>query len=1441
MSSSKSANRKFTAIRPEADGFVAAGQRLVKYSAAIRRLHRTFRENLQEISREIQDRLGSQSKPVVSSAAKRLNTSKVDSCRRASARRAKFERTTRMAISARFDPAAGALVATGDNLDDTITLSRDAAGTIFVNGGEVPVLGGTPTIANTAEVQLSGRGGDDVIAVGNGLSALLTIDGGAGNDTITGGDGADVLIGGAGNDIVIGGRGNDVAYLGAGNDRFIWNPGDGSDVVEGQGGFDTLAFNGSNIGEHIDISANGSRALLTRDVGGVSMDLDGVERIQLEAQGGADNIAVNDLTGTDVKQVDIDLAFNGAGDGQPDAVTVDATAGNDRISVIGSGASVLVKGLSAQVTIDGAEAGNDSLVVDGLDGNDSINAAALDAGLINLTIDGGAGNDTITGSRGNDVLIGGAGDDVVTGGAGNDVALLGDGNDRFIWNPGDGSDVVEGQAGVDTLEFNGADVNETIALAANGERVLMSRDVGAVTMDVNGVDSIVINAKGGDDTIVASSLAAGLTQLVIDGGAGNDTIIGSRGNDMLTGGAGDDVVAGSGGNDVASLGTGDDTFIWNPGDGSDVVEGQGGFDTLAFNGSNIGEHIDISANGSRAQLTRDVGAVTMDFDGIEAIQLEALGGADNITVNDLAGTGVKQVAIDLAALGVGDGQPDTVTVNATDKNNHISVAGDGGSVVVDGLPAQVTIAGGEPGDSLVVAGVGGNDSIDASALDAGRISLTIDGGAGDDTIIGSRGDDVLIGGAGNDVVIGGPGNDLALLGDGNDRFIWNPGDGSDVVEGQAGFDILDFRGSDAAEAIGVAANGERALLFRDVGGVSMDLDGIERIQLAAAGGADIVMVNDLTGTDVTQVAIDLAAAGGHAGDDQSDQVIVVATGGHDDITIARDGGGVTVSGLAETVTIQHADAALDRLTVSAGAGDDVIDAGNLPADQISLTLDGGAGNDLILGSHGNDTVRGGSGNDVALLGDGNDVFVWNPGDGSDVVDGQGGFDTLDFRGSNASETVSLSANGGHALFSRDVAAITMDLHGLEHIEFAAMGGADNIAVNDLAGTGVKGVAIDLAFVGAGDGQPDAVTVSGTAGNDHISIASSGASIVVGGLSAQVTIGGAEAANDSLVIRGLGGNDTIDASALNAGQISLTIDAGDGTDMIFGSHSGDTVVGGTGNDVALLGDGDDLFVWNPGDGSDSVGGGAGADTLLFDGSNANESITISADGDGALLSRDVASVTMSTNGVETMDVHTLGGADTVTVDDMTGTAVDEIRVDLAASVGGGTGDGQDDTIMINGTNGDDVISLSIENGALVIDGLASKVVVDHFDPNDTISIAGLGGDDVIDASGIGANGPKLVFDGGDGNDVLIGGGGNDTINGGNGDDVLLGGGGIDTLDGGPGDNIVIQEAVHQFAFSDPDDGGQIQAAAHPLAAAEHDLAPLPGLDHSALIHTDFFIV
>src|SRR5205807_2517931 len=115
------------------------------------------------------------------------------------------------------------------------------------------------------------------------------------------------------------------------------------------------------------------------------------------------------------------------------------------------------------------------------------------------------------------------------------------------------------------------------------------------------------------------------------------------------------------------MGGGDDTFQWNPGDGSDVVDGQGGGrDGIVFNGSDLSEKFDISDSGAgspfhRVRFTRDVGNVTMDLSGIETIDLNAFGGADTVTVNDLTATDVFTVNLDLnGSSGTGDGQADAV-------------------------------------------------------------------------------------------------------------------------------------------------------------------------------------------------------------------------------------------------------------------------------------------------------------------------------------------------------------------------------------------------------------------------------------------------------------------------------------------------------------------------------------------------------------------------------------------------------------------------------------------------------------------------------------------------------------------------------------------------------------------------------------------------------------
>ena len=141
-----------------------------------------------------------------------------------------------------------------------------------------------------------------------------------------------MVLGGDGNDSVVGGRGDDVALLGADNNTFSWNPGDGSDTVEGQDGADTLQFNGANINEKFDLSANGSRLRFTRDIANIVMDVNGVESVQLLVRGGADLITIDDLTGTNVTNVNVEL---GVADGAVDRVIVNGTIGDDNISVVG--------------------------------------------------------------------------------------------------------------------------------------------------------------------------------------------------------------------------------------------------------------------------------------------------------------------------------------------------------------------------------------------------------------------------------------------------------------------------------------------------------------------------------------------------------------------------------------------------------------------------------------------------------------------------------------------------------------------------------------------------------------------------------------------------------------------------------------------------------------------------------------------------------------------------------------------------------------------------------------------------------------------------------------------------------------------------------------------------------------------------------------------------
>jgi Ca2+-binding RTX toxin-like protein len=572
------------------------------------------------------------------------------------------------------DPAAaaykaqiqsGTLQIVGDGASDKLELltAPDNPNVVDLDVGEDGTIDFAFDRSTFSVINVQAGGGNDEVRIAPGAQlGDVTIDGGPGDDTLIGGDGNDTLIGGPGNDVIDGGRGSDTALMGSGNDTFVWNPGDGSDTVEGQGGKDVLQFNGSNAPEHYDISANGSRVRLFRDVADVTMDLNGIDTLNLDTLGSADTVTVGDLTGTDLRHANVDLSGtpgSGTGDGAADTVTVDGTEGADNVKVGSTGGDVLVSGLYTAVDVGGADATGDKVDVNTLGGDDRINSGLGLSSPAEVDVDGGVGNDTAV--------------------------------------------------------YSGTASDDTIGIAPSPGGVATFGTTGAGFVVAGTVENLEVRGLAGNDTITGQNGIAGSTHLTIEGGAGDDTLRGGDGDDMLIGGSGNDVIDGGRGSDTALMGSGNDTFVWNPGDGSDTVEGQGGNDTLDFNGSNAPEKIDVSANGSRVRLFRDVANVTMDLNGIEGLNVAALGSADTITVDDLTGTDVRNASVNLSGTpssGIGDGAADTVIENGTTGADRVHVTRSGAQVLSTGLVPKLSISGSEPAlDTLQVNTLDGTDRV----------------------------------------------------------------------------------------------------------------------------------------------------------------------------------------------------------------------------------------------------------------------------------------------------------------------------------------------------------------------------------------------------------------------------------------------------------------------------------------------------------------------------------------------------------------------------------------------------------------------------------------------------------------------------------------------------------------------------------------------------------
>ena len=817
--------------------------------------------------------------------------------------------------------------------------------------------------------------------------------------------------------------------------------------------------------------------------------------------------------------------------------------------------------------------------------------------------------------------------------------------------------------------------------------------------------------QGGSDVIIGSTGLRDLISLDLDGGEGNDLLIGGDGIDVLRGGAGNDTIIGGRANDIALGESGSDLLIWNNGDGSDFLEGGANTDTVQVNGADgAGDDFSVGPNGQRVRFQRNnLGLFTLD-----------IGTTENLDVN----------------------------------------------------------------------GQGGNDTLAGATGLNGLISLDFDGGEGNDLLIGGDGADVLRGGAGNDTLIGGFGNDVVLGQDDDDLLIWNNGDGSDFLEGGEDSDTVQVNGSDAAgDDFRIDPNGERVRFRRNnLGLFLLNIGTVENLDVNGQGdgqgGGDVIIgstgLNGLISLDLDGGEGNDLLIGGDGGD------VLRGGAGNDtllggrgnDVQIGEEGNDLLIwnngdgSDLMEggddldTVQVNGANGAGDsfridpngervrfrrtnlglfsldigtteNLDVNGQGGSDIIIGTTGLDGLISLDLDGGEGNDLLIGGDGADVLRGGDGNDTLIGGHGNDVklgqddndlLICNDGDGSDFLEGGEGDDTVQVNGSNGDgDVIQITPNGQRVRVERtNLEEYTLDIGTIETLDMNLLGGNDRFT----GSVGLNGlISLDI------DGGPGSDILTGGDGDDRF----------------------------------LGGP---------------------GNDVLLGRNGTDTLIGNEGNDF-LFGENDhDKIIWNEGDGSDLIEGGLGQDTMEMTTSTGNDDIDIDNQGRVIKIKRtNGTKFNLSIGSTELLNLRTLDGRDKVSVQDLTGVLnLKTITIDAGP---GNDGISASDleaeiTLIARGGEGNDVLLGGAGNDILF--GQDGRDILISYAGNDFLS-GGEGGDIIFS----GAGNDSVI--GGNGNDVISGGNGNDTLRGGNDHDSLDGGADFDFLDGGAGtDSAINGESV-----------------------------------------------
>lgn len=810
--------------------------------------------------------------------------------------------------------------------------------------------------------RLSGKNGDDTLAMGAQLTALDSIDGGSGYDvlslngsysglafgaaTIAGIeeidlaaghsytltlDNANVTVGnnllvagftlGFGDDLIFDGSDETSAslsvYGGFGDDN-LWTGG-GDDLVSGGAGSNVLHAGDGDDQVYIDVSPNN-----------VAYAGDGDDRIY----GGANFIA-----GALYGGAGHDVLFL-VGDYFATTFLPTQIAGVEKIKLI-SGP------YHYNLTLNAANVGfGESMTVDGSE-------LTPDDGMI---FSGG-------GVEGRLLILGGSGDDELSPGASGEDTI----------RAGDGADVITADGNLtEETRLNGGNGNDELVLKGDYADKLqfLSRTVRSVeTISlVNGLNDYNFAtadgtiATGGTLTVDGSALSS-LRTMTVDGSAesnGTFHFIGGAGIDRLTGGAGNDTFDMTlGGVVTLDGGDGDDTFLMGAGLGGlnagigeeDVIDGGAGNDTVQL----AGNYDDIIENLAVENVTLTAGFdYTLGFFNVRAVgfvlDASALGAGDG-TLIGVSGT-IAPVAI-FATGGAGDDQ----FFFGIGADAAISVDFSlGGDDSVSAVNAQIEMGGALTAADSILGGIGSFESIhlDGDYSGANAVTFAATTIMDVDTILTVGGHSYTL--TMNDGNLSSPGSLMhingVLLGAGDvlnadasaetqGSYEITGGAGDDIIVGAHGAGILNrLEGGGGNDVI--TSHSETAIL--DGGGGDDDIH--------ITGAATNVSVDGGSGTD--EVFLD---------DPFVTDALFLGTTGVETVRLGTDGGYLLVVAAETALTIDATTLATGLIHVT-GIGSTA-----------ALTIRGGAFVDHMVGSDANDVLEGRGGADVLEGGMGADTLT----------------------------------------------------------------------------------------------------------------------------------------------------------------------------------------------------------------------------------------------------------------------------------------------------------------------------------------------------------------------------------------------------------------------------------------------------------------------------------